>query len=158
MTDEPRVPIHPNELPQQQIFEVVELPPRPEPFECIAGFWQVPKELRPKSSPRKVDTVCAVEWAWSPMNSRFDTYYLHKYKTHWILWTRLYDEGEEKWHWVSCACVAHKGIQKKVAAVHLLMEFWKADEDESHIGKFTLIDREGLLSVPEVEAIARKIW
>ena len=61
MTDEPHIPIDKVELPQQQIYEVVELPPRPEPFECIAGFWQVPKQLRPKSSPRKVDTVPVAE-------------------------------------------------------------------------------------------------
>jgi hypothetical protein len=34
MTREPKIPMSPTELPQQRIHEVIDLPKRPEPFDC----------------------------------------------------------------------------------------------------------------------------
>ena len=37
MTRQPKIPMSPAELPQQRIHEVITLPPKPEPFDCIVG-------------------------------------------------------------------------------------------------------------------------
>ena len=86
MTNKPRIPMSPDELPQQRIHEVITLPPRPEPFDCHIGYSQFPKGSLPSSTPSNMTYLAQVEWAWSPMHNRLDAYYLHRGRTHWSLW------------------------------------------------------------------------
>ena len=48
MTREAKIPMSPTELPQQRIHEVVGLPERPEPFNCLAGYDVVLKDVLPE--------------------------------------------------------------------------------------------------------------
>ena len=82
MTREPKIPMSPEELPQQRIHEVVALPKRPEEFDFKVGYELVPYGELPKNAPIKSTYLCQVEWAWSPAHNRLDAYYLHRGRTH----------------------------------------------------------------------------
>jgi hypothetical protein len=55
MTNNPKISMSPEELPQQRIHEVAELPVSPEPFDCHVGYGKVPADLVPclKSAPSR---------------------------------------------------------------------------------------------------------
>jgi hypothetical protein len=46
---------------------------------------------------RKADFLCTIEWSWSPVNERMESYYLQQGRTHWILWLKHYDNNWGKW-------------------------------------------------------------
>ena len=152
------IPMRPELFPQQRVYEVLTLPQRPEPFNCIAGFGEVPQDAVPKNGPRSAIFLGQVEWAWSPMHNRIDIYYLHRGRRYWILWNRYWCEDWYKWEWQPVACVHHKGISEKQAAVYLLMAFWQNQAHERECDKFHWIGGEGFFSVAGLEAIAREVW
>ena len=78
----------PEELPQQRVYEVVDLPPTPAGLETKLDWVEPFPDDRPKTTPRKVQFLCAVEWAWSPMHNRIDNYYLHQRGKRWLLFWR----------------------------------------------------------------------
>ena len=158
MTKKPQIPMSPNELPQQSIHEVVSLPKRPEPFDCHVGYGGVPEDIIPKQAARTSIYLCQVEWAWSPMHNRLDAYYLHRGRSHWLLWTRYWDDNWGKWEWIVAACVPKKDVSERQAAVHLLMEFWKEEAEENDVDQFHWINADAYLSVAELAAIAREVW
>ena len=51
MTREPKIPMSPEELPQQRIHEVVALPKRPEEFDFKVGYELAPYGELPKNAP-----------------------------------------------------------------------------------------------------------
>jgi hypothetical protein len=158
MTTDPKIPMSPSELPQQRIHEVIDLPKRPEPFDCLVGYGEVPNKIIPKCGPRSPLYLGQVEWAWSPMHNRLDAYYLHRGRTHWVLWSRYWDDNWGKWGWAAVACTAKKGVSERQAAVHLLIEFWKEEAEESDVDKYHWINEDGYLSIAEIAAIAREVW
>jgi hypothetical protein len=158
MTKQPTIPMSPEALPQQRIHEVVSLPERPEPFDCHVGYSAVPSEAIPKSGPRSPIYLAQVEWAFSPMHIRLDTYYLHSGRRHWLLWSRSWDDNWGKWDWTAVACVGKKGVSEHQAAVHLLIEFWKEEAEESDVDQFHWINEAEYLSVAELAAVARVVW
>ena len=153
----PAIPMKPEQRPQQRVYEVLTLPQRPEPFNFRAGCEEVPEKAVPKKGPRVAIYLGQVEWAWSPMNNRLDAYYLHRGRRYWILWIRYFGFSE-RWEWHPVACVHHKGISEKQAAVYLLMTVWQSLLREGELDKFHWINEEGYLSVAELEAIAREVW
>jgi hypothetical protein len=158
MTSTPRIPMSPEQLPQQRIHEVVELPNRPVPFDCLAGYGVVPADVLPKSNPRSPIYLAQAEWAWSPMHNRVVAYYLHRGRTHWVLWSRYFDDNWWRWSWAAVACVHKRGLLEHQAAVHLLIEFWKTEAEESGVDQFHWINESDGLSVAELMAIAREVW
>ena len=159
MTVDPHIPMSPDELPQQRIHEVVELPERPEPFDCLVGYGcKAPQDGRFYSEPRSPIYLGQVEWAWDPMHNRLDVYYLHRDREQWVLWVRYWDDIEGDWGWVPVACVANNGVSEEQAAVHLLIEFWKSGAEESSLDHFHWINETAYLSVAQLAAIGRAIW
>jgi hypothetical protein len=63
MTREPKIPMRPEDLPQQRIHEVVCLPERPTEFNCDVGYGVSPKEGLPKTGLANSIYLCQVEWA-----------------------------------------------------------------------------------------------
>ena len=49
MTREPKIPMRPEDLPQQRIHEVVELPGRPAEFNFAAGYGCILKDSLPET-------------------------------------------------------------------------------------------------------------
>lgn len=159
MTCEPNIPMSPDQLPQQRIHEIVALPERPDPFDCHVGYGAVPADVIPKSSkPRSPIYLAQVEWAWSPMHNRIDAYYLHRGRTHWVLWSRYYDDNWGRWNWVAVACSHRRGVSEHQAAVYLLIELWKAEAADSGVDQFHWLNESDFLSVAELMAIAREVW
>jgi len=158
MTREPKIPMSPSELPQQRIHEVVGLPERPEPFDCEIDYGTLSSCKLPKNGPSNSVYLCQVEWAWSPMHNRLDAYYLHRGRTHWVLWSKYWDDNWMKWEQVAVGCVPHHGVTQKQAAVYLLLEFWAFDAKESDVDRYHSINEDAFLSVSEVAEIARQVW
>jgi hypothetical protein len=159
MTNDPHIPMSPDELPQQRIHEVVELPERPEPFDFAAGYsCKVPQKPITYGEPRSAIYLGQVEWAWSPMHNRLEAYYLQRDRNYWVLWSRYWDDNEGGWGWIIIACVANKVVSEAQAAVHLLIEFWKYEAEESWLDHFHWINEADYLSVAQLAAIGRTIW
>ena len=154
MTNNPKIPMSPEALPQQRIHEVAELPERPEPCECIVGYRTYPKGSLPKQPGRNSIYLCQVEWVWTPMHNRFDAYLLHRGRTHWSLWNQYLDDSEGGWGRIAAGCVRKSNVTARQGAVHLLMEFWKeqledGDLEERKARKAMAINTGGLrLSSP----------
>ena len=88
MTNNPHIPMSHTQLPQQRIHEVLEFVEHPEPFNSTVGYGAVPTSAIPKNGPSSPIYLAQVEWAWSPMHSRVSAYYLHRGRSHWVLWLR----------------------------------------------------------------------
>jgi hypothetical protein len=68
---QPRIPMHPSALPQQRLYVVEDLPPRPEQFVtcCDYGIASTAEIQLPTRKPNSARHLCQLEWAWSPMNN-----------------------------------------------------------------------------------------
>ena len=162
MTMTPRIPMRAEELPQQRITLVVDLPACPPGFECHFDLDDsMPEAVRPKGSPRNTVYLGQVEWAWSPVHNRLDAYYLHRRGPFWLLWLRWQDENDWDLKWVWTLYAWGRGgrrVDPKTAAIHLLLAAWKGDTVMSGLDRFSWINEERLLSVEELTAIAREVW
>jgi hypothetical protein len=159
MTNDPHIPMSPDELPQQRVHEVLELPERPEPFDCRVGYGcRRPPDANWEDAPASALYLGQTEWAWSPMHCRLDAYYLQSDRTHWVLWVRYWSDNEGGWGWYSAAYVKKTGISQEQAKVHLLIEFWKSEAKESGLDHYHWINEDEELSVAQFAAIGRHIW
>ena len=159
MTNDPHIPMSPDELPQQRIHEVVELPDRPEPFDCLVGYGcKAPQKAPSEFEPNSPIYLGQTEWAWDPMHCRLEGYYLERDRDYWVLWARYWSDNEGDWGWATAACVATKGVSEDQAAVHLLIEFWKYEAKESWLDHFHWINEDAFLSVAQLAAIGRATW
>jgi hypothetical protein len=157
----PKIPMTHNEVPLQRQHLVVDLPPRPVIFQGSCDFIDpMPEKDRPKGSPRNIKYLGSVEWAWSPVNSRFDSYYLNPRGRYWLLWVRWQNEDEwnHPWEWTLYAYGPRKGVDLKTAATYLLLDAWKAEKENSDLDHYFLIDEPGLLSIEDISEIARNVW
>ena len=151
----PSIPMSPNELPQQRIVEVVDLPPCPERIEVYMGM--VCQRKMPRLPSRQSKHLCQVEWAWSPMHSRISNYFIHKGRSYWILWESIFDD-DRGWYWHITASVPHKGCTEYQAAVHLLSASWHCELGDMDLDQFHWVNHHAFLSVADLAAIARTVW
>ena len=158
MTREPKIPMSPEQLPQQRIHEVIDLPERPAKFEFNVDYGCSPQDVQSISGSKNACYLCQTEWAWSPMHNRLDAYYLHKGKTQWSLWLKYWDDNWGAWQDTRIGTVHRRGVDQKQAAIYLLLEFWAFDAKEGDLDQYHWINEEGYLSVAELEAIARVVW
>ena len=85
------------QFPQQKVYLVVDLPSRPESFKVYCNDeYETPVEGMPKEMPRSATYVGTAEWAWTPMNSRLDAYFIstNRQRSHWILWKVWIDDDD----------------------------------------------------------------
>jgi hypothetical protein len=160
----PKIPMLPSEVPQQRVSEVASLPSRPVPFDFKVGYGGFPRDVVPKQGvPRSPELLVQVEWAQIPMNNGINAFYLQARKKYWVLWRRSFDDNCYPWRWdwqVSGYC-DRANADRKAAAAHLLLEYWKfaRDPDENSVDDqvFDWINEEGLLSIADVRAIVREL-
>jgi len=161
MFQEPTIVMDLERLLRQRLHLVVDLPERPAGFR---GYCQwvdpIPEKDGPKGSPRKVRFLSSVEWSWSPMNSRWDGYFLNPRGKYWLLWFRYLDDDawNPKWRWEFYAWGLRKGVSEKAAAIYLLADAWSSEVRYYDLDHFHLINDTGLLSLPELCAVARLVW
>mgnify|MGYP005678792851 FL=1 len=136
-------------------------------------FPKKPKLLHPKiqqdeplspqpisAAPRKRIYLFSAEWAWSPVNNRLNSYYLSSNSKGWLLWNNYIDDGAVKWswHWELLAYGGLSRANEKTIASHLLLEFWNWDAEQYLAEHYDRVSYAGVLSVAEVNAIARRVW
>ena len=161
MIREPKIPMIPGDVPFQKAYSDIKLVPRPTAFQGLCDYLE-PMDIKdhPTGSPRNLEYLGAVEWAWGPAHDRLDCYYLNPRGKYWILWIRWLDdnEWEPKWKWSVYAYGLKKGVDAKTAATYLLMDAWKAEKEHSDLDHFFLINEAGSLTVDELLEIARVVW
>jgi len=169
-----RIPMHPDELPQQKVYAITDLPKPPYNFEasCLMRFgsrndrndyeWSIPRDDLPQRFPGAATFVAQVEWACGPSNDRLDSYYIcsNRRKTHWFLWLRWPDDNawEVRMNSLLYAYCPRRTMDRKTAAIQLLLHAWRYESAESDRDRFDWIDDAGLLTVSELQAIARAVW
>jgi hypothetical protein len=161
MFEKPKIPMRPEDVPQQRLKLVVELPPRPAGFKGNCQFYNpMPEEVEPKRGPRKPVCLGSVEWAWDPNYSRVDSYYLSSHKSYWLLWIGGTDENswDLKWRWVPYAYAPKSSVDEKNAAIYLLLDAWMSEASNTSLDHYHWIDCPDLLSVAEISEIARNVW
>jgi len=78
---------------------------------------------------------------------------------HWLLWSRSYDDSECRWRDTLYAYGPKKGVIEKTAAVYLVFQDLRRGAEVSNLDRFHWIGADhGLLSTPELLAIAREVW
>ena len=114
----------------------------------------------PQRGPRRADYLGSTEWAWSPMHSRLDAYYLNRRRPHWLLWICSEDENswDRRWRWYLYGYAPPLRISAEEAAIYMLLDCWKAEADGSSFDHFHWINDTGLLSVAEITSIGREVW
>ena len=154
------IPMSPDLRPQQRLAEVSYLPELPKGLDPKIEWIEPLLRQPPRSSPRKLTYLFSVEWAWSPMHNRIDNYYLNPRRTGWLLWNNYIDDGAVKWswHWELLAYGGLSRANEKTIASHLLLEFWNWDAEQYLAEHYDRVSYAGVLSVAEVNAIARRVW
>jgi hypothetical protein len=159
MINNPHIPMSPGELPQQRIHEVINLPKRPDPFICFVGYGcKVPQKEHSEYEPRSPIYLGQTEWAWDPMHCRLESYYLQRDNDYWVLWAQYWSDNDGEWGWITIACLENENVSEEQAAVHLLIEFWKHEAEESSLDHYHWINEADYLSVAQLAAIGRAVW
>ena len=154
------VPMSPDQLPQQRLVAVVDLPPLPPGTRIVADALHLPKPHANRSSPGKTTFLVALEWAWSPMHSRLQGFSLERYKDRdWVLWSYFYDLEENGDHpWVLSTVCSNGDLDERTAAVHLVIASLREEIEVLELDCWHWIADTGLLSPAELRAIARQVW
>jgi hypothetical protein len=153
----PNIPMRPEDLPQQRLHLVEGLPER-RGFHARCDYTDPLPARKQPGEPQAPVYLGMVEWAWSPMHSRIDSYYLDQNKEYWFLWNLYDDACEHGWTWVLYAYGEWVDIAPETAATYLLLDAWKAEAKENELDKYHWIDEEGMFSVSQFSAIARSVW
>ena len=154
------IPMAPSLLPQQRLYEVVTLPKLPKDLDPKIEIDQPLLKNPPKASPRKLTYLFSVEWAWSPMHNRIDNYYINPRRTGWLLWNNWVEDGGAPWtwHWDMHVHGRRCRSDERTISIHLIKALWEFDAKYHDVEHFHWINNTGLLSVEEIEAIAREVW
>ena len=157
-----KIAMTPDQLPQQRIHLVVDLPPRPKSFKSRCGKYFSISGLPSENGPTEMQYIGTVEWAWGPMHSRVNAYYLStdRKRSHWCLWVCCFDGYACQWESESTlyAYCENKRIPKKTAAIHLLIDAWNLEREFEELDHFHILNAVELLSVAEFMAIGRVVW
>ena len=157
MSDFPKTPMHPSEVPQQRVYLLKDMPGRPDGFRGSCIYYEgQPDGLVEPDEPNNPTLVGGVEWTWSPMHSRLDNYFIERHGKWWLLWNAFEDdntwEGEVVWTLYGAA--ESEAVSEHEASIYTLMDAWAGDE----VDHFHWINHEGVLSVGDMNEIARAVW
>lgn len=159
MSISPALPVTPNQLPKQRLVQVVDLPKVPTSFAPIPCLFFMPDHILPKKRPREMTFLGTIEWAWGPMSSRIESYWLHCARRHWVVWIEDRDwTNDPEYKWQVAAYVERRGVSAKAAASHLVLDRWALELEERQLDHFSFVSIEGALSVPQWMAIGREVW
>jgi hypothetical protein len=142
----------------QQINEVRKIEPSATTEFDFAGS----KGFLKRPNGRLTSFVCKVEWSWTPMNERVESYYLQRSRNHWVLWKKSYDDNYGRWEkpvaLAPCSRQAF-GNADKDAAMALLVAVFAEERRQYHaeLDRFDINDT-GLLSLQEIDAVADTVW
>jgi len=154
------VPMLPEQIPQQRLNEVVNLPAKPNDLKVYVDN-DVPLKInRPVAWPRKLIYLCGVEWAWSPAHNRMDHYYLNLKPNYFFLWNHYLDDLSIpwKWEWLFLSYASKCKGDLKAISTHMLLKYWETECEDQGLDHYHFIGNTGLLNVEDIQALAREIW
>lgn len=171
MSTQHRIPMTPENLPQQRLVPVVTLPDLP-PGVDIHVVYLRPAAMGdlPDRPGRESRYLASIEWAWSPMHSRQDHYYLSRERDRWCLWN-CYQESidsldfdaeagylslQPEWY-LLCWC-AGDGLIARQVALQLLRAFLEDERCGESVDRFHFVAGEGMLTTRDLVAVARAVW
>jgi hypothetical protein len=110
--------------------------------------------------------LCRIEWSWSPVHHRMDSYYLLRCRTYWVLWVKRHGDYGEEWEQpIPIARCQRDGFGEdcKAAAMILLAavlteEIRQLGSYGSELDRFHAITDAGLLSAKELDVVADTVW
>jgi hypothetical protein len=113
-----------------------------------------------KRMERTTSFLCKIEWSWSPVNERVESYYLERGDSYWIFWKEQYDDNYGRWQKArAIARCLRKELDERSAAKILLSAAFAEEirHCNSDPGRFGITET-GLLSMRELDAVADSIW
>jgi len=159
MARQPRLALSPLDLPAQGLQVVRTLPTPPKrwhTWEPKADDPSLPKRL-----PRGAYFLGQVEWSWSPMHSRINSFHVSQSacRRHWVLWVGYYDDNYSCWVRGASTLMAPRcgRLNALEAGQLLLREHWASEVDDG-LDRFHWIAQEGDLDVSDLEAVADEVW
>jgi hypothetical protein len=119
--------------------------------------------LGKRMNSRITSILCTLEWSWSPINERKETYYLQDSRKYWTLWIERFDDnyGQLEKPIAIARCPRQNfGGDYKVAGINLLAAVLTEETRryDSELDRFHAISKPGLLSTKELDVVADTVW
>jgi hypothetical protein len=118
-------------------------------------------KLSTSSKPDNASFLCTLEWSWTPMNYRRESYYLKPAPAHWLLWITRYDDNYGKWQkpFVIARC-SLSGLDAKAAGMSLLAAVMLEDirRFDPTLDRFHDVSAVGMLSARDIAEVAKAVW
>ena len=154
------VPMTPEQLPQQGIVEVVDLPARPTGLEIITDWRELENLPIRRESPLTSTFLVALEWAWSPMHNRLQGFNLeHHSDGYWLLWSYFVDFVEnDECPWALSAVCPDRELDERAAAIHLLTAALIEGRDVDMLDHYHWIADSGLITPAQMRVIGQRVW
>ena len=109
------------------------------------------------NGPRKVRHLGTIEWNWGVMHERVSTYYLHRARRHWLLWTKVSGEcGRPQWLPIGHVPLAQ--ATREEAAFYLVADSLRFERDHTKLDPFQAVTSAGYLSMNAWDRISHAIW
>jgi hypothetical protein len=154
------IPMSPGALPQQRLYLVPDIGSTPDNISISSS--NPGRDGIPRKLPRSATPIAQVEWAWSPMHNRIDSYHISMDTTRsrWVFWHSYFDDNCFPWRWVVAAATStpRAGLSKKQAAAALLQHYWLQETEDMELDHYHWINDADLLDIGEVAEIARSVW
>jgi hypothetical protein len=116
----------------------------------------------PNKMPRSARCIGEAEWSWSPHHERWARWYVSKNSARnaWVLWEITPNWREWGLDQPDCpsAMVASKGIDRHMAAMHLLVATLRREASDENLECFHSITPRGILSFDDFDAISDAVW
>jgi hypothetical protein len=141
---------------QSQKIEMPKIEPTPHIEVDFAGSLGFSKHM----DWRTTSFLCKLEWSWSPMNERMESYYLQRRRKHWVLWIKRYDDNWQKWDApIAIARCPRVDEDHKAAAMILLAGSFTEEirQYDNELDRYTINDT-GSLSMEDLDAVADSVW
>jgi len=154
--------LDPADKPLERLHLVTDVPIRPENLSVNMAWSDTvwPKSLPDKPSPALY--LGALEWSWSPMHSRLDSYYLSYTADHWLVFLHNLEDGgfesEWTWEWYLYAIAEHVLDDEHTIAFWLIYELLRQDHRSHELDHFHLVSDTGVLSVGDFLNIGKLVW
>jgi hypothetical protein len=112
-------------------------------------------------SPEAAIYLGALEWAWSPVHSRLDSYYLSRTDAYWLIYQHYLEDGGEEWTWEwrpYAFSTYFESPDLLAIAYWMIHDLLKIEAESQNLDSFHLISGEGMLTVGHFKMIDQRIW
>lgn len=170
---QPSIALHPSQLPQQKLTVVRGVPELPADWQFTHAEWGDKFEEDFSTT----EYLCALEWAWSPMHNRLQSWKISKSRcaNYFLLSTGFFndeallgpcdedgeplDEDLEPWTFYEVGyCKTYPNLSFKDHAVLCLIESLREEVEVSEIDEYHWVNSADYFDCSDIAAIARVVW